>query len=165
MSSASNETGRGRLPAASIASGIVRPPFLPRYLAPRLPFFYGWVVLGCLCLSGFARQGPAVATLSVFIVPMTAEFGWSRAAIAGAVSLGGVLAAFAAPLLGPVMDRRGARLILCLAVLGTGLSTLALSLTLMNRLNTRDMSMLSVDRNVPEPLRIAARKRVVSGNR
>ena len=129
MSSASNETGRGRPPAASIPSRIVRPPFLPRYLAPRLPFFYGWVVLGCLCLSGFARQGPAVATLSVFIVPMTAEFGWSRAAIAGAVSLGGVLAAFAAPLLGPVMDRRGARLILCLAVLGTGLSTLALSLT------------------------------------
>ena len=129
MSSASGETGRGRPPTAPVPPGTVRPPFLPRYLAPRLPFFYGWVVLGCLCLSGFARQGPAVATLSVFIVPMTAEFGWSRAAIAGAVSLGGVLAAFAAPLLGPVMDRRGARLILCLAVLGTGLSTLALSLT------------------------------------
>lgn len=126
MSSAPNDSGRGRPPAPP---GLVRPPFLPRFLAPRLPFFYGWVVLGCLCLSGFARQGPAVATLSVFIVPMTAEFGWSRAAIAGAVSLGGVLAAFAAPLLGPVMDRRGARLILCLAVLGTGLSTLALSLT------------------------------------
>ena len=129
MSSASNETGRGPPSTAPVLPGFVRPPFLPRFLAPRLPFFYGWVVLGCLCLSGFARQGSAVATLSVFIVPMTAEFGWSRAAIAGAVSLGGVLAAFAAPLLGPVMDRRGARLILCLAVLGTGLSTLALSLT------------------------------------
>jgi MFS family permease len=104
-------------------------PLLSRLLAPRLPFFYGWVVLGCLCLSGFARQGPAVATLSVFVVPMTTEFGWSRAAIAGAVSLGGVLAALIAPLLGPLMDRRGARLTLCLAVLGAGLSTMALSLT------------------------------------
>lgn len=119
----------GQSPPGLPPAGIVRPPLLPRLLAPRLPFFYGWVVLGCLCLSGFARQGPAVATLSVFVVPMTAEFGWSRAAIAGAVSLGGILAAFAAPLLGPVMDRRGARLILCLAVLGTGLSTMALSLT------------------------------------
>jgi hypothetical protein len=38
---------------------------------------------------------------------------------------------------------------------------LALSLNLMNRLNDRDMALLSVDRNVPEPLRVAARRRVV----
>ena len=107
----------------------MKPPPLPRFLAPRLPFYYGWVVLGCLCLAGFARQGPAVAVLSIFVVPMTEAFGWSRVEIAGAVSLGGLLAAFASPILGPMLDRRGARLILCLAVLGTGLSTMALSLT------------------------------------
>jgi hypothetical protein len=39
---------------------------------------------------------------------------------------------------------------------------LALSLNLMGRLNDRDLGMLSIDRNVPDPLRIAARKRVVS---
>jgi hypothetical protein len=39
---------------------------------------------------------------------------------------------------------------------------LALSLNFMGRLSTRDMSQLSVDRNVPEALRIAARKRVVA---
>ena len=100
----------------------MRPPLLPRLLVPRLPFFYGWVVLGCICLAGFARQGPAVAVLSVFVVPMTEAFGWSRTEMAGAVSLGGVLAAFVSPMLGPVLDRRGARLILCLAVLGTGLA-------------------------------------------
>ncbi|HWF86385.1 MAG TPA: hypothetical protein VG222_16105 [Vicinamibacterales bacterium] len=38
----------------------------------------------------------------------------------------------------------------------------ALSMNLMSRLNDRDMAMLSVDRNVPEPLRIAARKKIVS---
>jgi MFS family permease len=102
-------------------------PFLPRLLAPRLPFYYGWIVLGCLCLAGFARQGPAVAVLSVFVVPMTEAFGWSRASIAGAVSLGGLLAAFVSPMLGPVLDRRGPRLILVLAVLAIGLSTMALS--------------------------------------
>ena len=62
---------------------------LPRYLAGRLPFFYGWVVLACLCCVGFARQGPAVATLSIFVEPLTREFGWSRTALSGAVSLGG----------------------------------------------------------------------------
>src|SRR5262245_15935763 len=101
----------------------MRPPLLPRLLVPRLPFFYGWVVLACICLAGFARQGPAVAVLSVFVVPMTDAFGWSRTEIAGAVSLGGVLAAVVPPML----DRRGARLVLCLAVLGTGLATMALS--------------------------------------
>src|SRR5882672_8692425 len=107
----------------------MRPPLLPRLLVPRLPFFYGWVVLGCICLAGFARQGPAVAVLSIFVVPMTDAFGWSRTEMAGAVSLGGVLAAIVSPMLGPVLDRRGARLILCLAVLSTGLATMALSLT------------------------------------
>ena len=107
----------------------MQPPYLSRLLIPRLPFYYGWVVLGCLCLAGFARQGPAVAVLSVFVVPMTETFGWSRMEIAGAVSLGGVLAAVISPILGPVLDRRGAQLVLCLAVLGTGLSTMALSLT------------------------------------
>ncbi len=106
----------------------MRPPPLPRLLAPRLPFFYGWVVLACVCLAGFARQGPAVAVLSVFMVPMTDAFGWTRTEMAGAVSLGGVLAAVVSPALGPVLDRRGARLILGLAVLGTGLATMGLSL-------------------------------------
>ena len=66
----------------------MRPPLLPRLLVPRLPFFYGWVVLGCICLAGFARQGPAVAVLSLFVVPMTEAFGWSRTEMSGAVSLG-----------------------------------------------------------------------------
>lgn len=38
---------------------------------------------------------------------------------------------------------------------------LAVSMTLLQRLNDRDMRQVSIDRNVPEPLRIAARKKVV----
>ncbi len=102
---------------------------LPAILSARLPFFYGWVVIGCVCCAGFARQGPAVATLSIFVEPMTSEFGWSRTAISGAVSIGGLLAAVASPLLGPLVDRHGARLMLCGAVLTTGLAALALSWT------------------------------------
>jgi hypothetical protein len=39
---------------------------------------------------------------------------------------------------------------------------LAMSMNFLQRLNDRDLQQLSVDRNVPEPLRIAARKKVVS---
>ena len=104
-------------------------PRLPAAVSVRLPFFYGWVVLGCLCCAGFARQGPAVATLSIFVEPLTREFGWSRTALSGAVSLGGVLAAVAAPLIGPLLDRRGSRLVLCGAVLFNGIALVLLSLT------------------------------------
>ena len=39
---------------------------------------------------------------------------------------------------------------------------LAMSLNNMNRLTDRDLQMLSIDRNVPEPLRVAARKKIVT---
>jgi sugar phosphate permease len=102
---------------------------LLRRLAHRLPFFYGWIVLACACCAGFSRQGGAVATLSIFVEPMTRDFGWSRTAMSGAVSLGGVLAALSAPALGRMLDRGGARVVLCLAVLTTGAANLLLSLT------------------------------------
>jgi sugar phosphate permease len=60
---------------------------------------------------------------------MTAEFGWSRTAISGAASLGGLLAALASPRLGRLLDRAGARLILSAAVLTTAAACVALSLT------------------------------------
>src|SRR5438067_2640866 len=107
----------------------VVPPPLPRLIAARLPVFYGWVVLTCLCCAGFARQGPAVATLSIFVEPLTRGFGLSRTALSGAVSLGGVLAAISAPLIGPLLDRRGSRLVLCAAVLVNGVALLLLSAT------------------------------------
>jgi hypothetical protein len=39
---------------------------------------------------------------------------------------------------------------------------LAVSLRLLPRLNDRDLAMLSIDRNVPDPLRIAARRKVMA---
>jgi MFS transporter, OFA family, oxalate/formate antiporter len=108
---------------------LARQEGLPALLMARLPFFYGWVILACVCCAGFARNGPAVATLSIFVEPMTSELGWSRTALSGAVSLGGIMAALAAPLIGPVLDRRGARMMLCAAVLVTGVSMMLLSLT------------------------------------
>lgn len=98
-------------------------------LAARLPFHYGWVILACVCLAGFSRQGAAVGTLSIFVDPMIREFGWSRTAVSAAVSVGGVLGALIAPALGSFLDRNGARAVLLLAVLLTGAATLLLSLT------------------------------------
>ena len=105
------------------------PKNLPSLLIRRLPFFYGWVILAATCCAGFARAGGGVAILSIFVAPMTAHFGWSRTAISGAASVGGLIAALASPRLGRLLDRAGARMILTAAVLTTGLACAALSLT------------------------------------
>src|SRR4051812_49964502 len=117
------------MPASPSLPARVVPPLVPRLLNARLGVFYGWIVLGCVCCTGFARQGPAVATLSIFVEPLTREFGWSRTALSGAASLGGLLAAIVAPLIGPVLDRHGSRIVLCAAVLVNGVLLMLLSLT------------------------------------
>ena len=49
-------------------------------LAHSLPFYYGWVIFSIGALASYSsRPLMAVATLSVFAVPMTREFGWSYA--------------------------------------------------------------------------------------
>ena len=102
---------------------------LVQALAGRLPFYYGWVILACVCAAAFSRQGPAVATLSIFIEPMTSQFGWSMTEISLAASIGGILGALVSPLTGTFLDRHGARAILCFAVLTTGVAILLLSFT------------------------------------
>jgi MFS transporter, OFA family, oxalate/formate antiporter len=98
-------------------------------LSNKVPFFYGWVIVGCSMCANFARQGSAVATLSVFAVPMTDEFNWSMTAISGAVSLGGVLGAIVSPKVGIFVDRRGPGQVLTIGTLLIGVSMIALSMT------------------------------------
>lgn len=77
-------------------------------LAQRLPFYYGWVVFAVVVGTSFtSRPLMSVAVLSVFVVPMTEAFGWSRGLFAGAVSLGGVCAVFISPWVGRWVDRYG----------------------------------------------------------
>ena len=106
--------------------GIQSHPMI-RSLAQRLPFFYGWVIVGCTMCSSVVRQAAAVATLSIFIVPMTAEFDWSRTGISGAVSLGGVLGAFFAPFIGPLFDRHGSRALLVVSAVAVSACCVALA--------------------------------------
>lgn len=77
--------------------------------------------------SAVARQAAAVATLSVFLVPMTEEFGWSRTGISGAVSMGGFLGAIVAPFIGPIFDRHGSRILLVVCALIVSACTMALA--------------------------------------
>ena len=90
-------------------------------LAGRLPVYYGWVVFALASLPSFgARPVASVAVLSVFVIPMTEQFGWSRGLFSGAVSLGAVLGLMMSPFAGQLIDRYGSGVIVagCSAVVG-----------------------------------------------
>ncbi len=100
----------------------------PMYrLINRLPFFYGWTILFAAGSSMVVRNATASLTLAVFIFPMSEDLGWSRTLIAGAASLGGLVATVASPLVGWALDRYGARMILTVSVLILGVSTVSLA--------------------------------------
>lgn len=82
-------------------------------LAQRLPFYYGWVVFAIVVGTSYtSRPLMSVAVLSVFVVPMTETFGWSRGLFSGAVSLGGICAVFISPFVGRLVDKYGTGVII-----------------------------------------------------
>ena len=96
-------------------------------LAHRTPFFYGWVILFTAGSTQVVRNAAASLTIAVFIFPLSEELGWSRTLIAGAASFGGLAASGVSPAVGWLVDRYGARLVLCVSVLILGLSTISLA--------------------------------------
>ena len=74
--------------------------------------YYGWVVALVAGGMEFANAASAISILTIFVGPMTQEFGWTRTEIAGATSVGAVLGAGLAPFVGRLVDRHGSRVIL-----------------------------------------------------
>src|ERR687887_1002409 len=86
-------------------------------------FYYGWFVLALCFLTTLTSAGVR-SSPSVLIHPLEAEFGWSRAAIASAVSMNLLLFGIAAPISGWLLDRYGSRKVMLgsLALLIVGVS-------------------------------------------
>ena len=80
-------------------------------ISPR-NIYYGWWVVSAASGMSFANAATAISILTVFVVPMSQEFGWNRTEVTGATSLGAVLGAGLAPFTGRAVDRFGARVTL-----------------------------------------------------
>ncbi|MCE2501771.1 MAG: MFS transporter [Dehalococcoidia bacterium] len=98
----------------------------------RQPLYYGWIVAGAAGAIGFSNAASAISILTIFVVPMSDEFGWSRTAIAGATTVGAILGAALAPFIGRLVDRVGSRIVL--VVSGTVIALACIYLSAMQTL-------------------------------
>jgi MFS family permease len=87
----------------------------------RSKIFYGYIVVAAAFAIMFVAWGGNRA-FGVFLDPMIREFGWTRAGISGAFTLGMIILGLISLLAGRMMDQMGPRalLIACSLFLGVG---------------------------------------------
>jgi MFS family permease len=84
----------------------------PRIFNPNS--FYGWRIVWVLALSTTVAYGVLYYSFAVFVQPMETELGWNRAQTSAAFSLAMLTAGLVAPLLGRILDKHGARVVMSL---------------------------------------------------
>ncbi|HEU0074998.1 MAG TPA: MFS transporter [Dehalococcoidia bacterium] len=75
----------------------------------RYGIFYGWWIVFCAAAIVFLSAGTFFYGFGLLVGPLTAEFGWSRAAVSIGFSLRTEVGGVAAPLVGVLVDRVGVR--------------------------------------------------------
>ena len=94
----------------------------------RLPFFYGWVLVGVAFVT-MAIGVNARTAFSLLFPPILEEFHWDRSVIAGAFSFGFLVSAVLTPCVGRLVDRRGP-----LLVIEAGVAAMAAGLLLASQI-------------------------------
>ena len=75
-------------------------------------FYYGWVIVSVFFVVEFVTYSTTGSIITLFFPSMMEEMGWSLTQLTGAVTAAGIAGMFAAPIVGPLLDRYGARLVL-----------------------------------------------------
>ena len=83
-------------------------------------YFYGWNVVAASFMAHLAYAEQFSSTLGLFFRPFQSEFGWNRTQIAAVQTISRVVEAGTAPLIGPLVDRFGARTLLPIGALVAG---------------------------------------------
>lgn len=89
-------------------------------------YFYGWNMLIACFFIVFALWG-AYYAFSVFFKSMLREFNWTRAQTSAAMTISLMIGGFFAPVVGRLMDRYGARLIVAICSILAGAGYIMLS--------------------------------------
>src|SRR5579885_2672878 len=84
--------------------------------------YAGWRVV----MAGFGSL--FVYTFSIFLKPLSSQFGWSREAVSAGFGLGAITVGICSPALGRALDRFAPRRVIlpCMAIFGFGFASLGL---------------------------------------
>jgi MFS family permease len=93
----------------------------------RKGLYYGWIVLGAVVVVMLAASGIR-AVFGVFIKPIEAEFGWTRAQLSGAAALSLFVLGAVGPMVGWLADVWGPRRVMLLSAIVLGAGALLTSL-------------------------------------
>jgi MFS family permease len=74
--------------------------------------FYGWYLVVGLGVTTIVSYGISQYLFGVLVVPIQTDLHWSRATISGAFSLGVVISGFLGLIIGRLVDRYGARILM-----------------------------------------------------
>ena len=85
-------------------------------LKPQRRIFYGWYILGVILLTGLFAGPTSQVFIGVLVRPISEDTGWSATAIAGAVTVGGILSGVGAPFVGVLADRYSPRVLMTFGV-------------------------------------------------
>ena len=80
-------------------------------------------------LAGFLGSGVSNVTMAVALKPITEDLGWSRTLTSSAITFGSVAGGLLAPLIGPLADRLGPRILLPVGAALVATCVMLLSLT------------------------------------
>ena len=97
----------------------------PAEREPR--FFYGWVIVGVMAAVGGLSMALGTLNFGLFIKPMGDELGIGRATFGWSQSARQIASALTALQVGALLDRYGARVLLTISALVTGLAVAALA--------------------------------------
>ena len=118
-------------PAASsgnISSGVHAPAPPVKLLGFwKVPFFYGWVIVGAVFVAEFVAGGVGSLVLPLFFKAISTEMGWSLTLLTGIVTAQTFAHAAVGPGLGPLLDRFGAKPVMVFGAIIAGLGFLALT--------------------------------------
>ena len=98
----------------------------PKTPALKKGIYYGWVIVAVVFLAEFTTAGMGGSTIALFFVPMGDDLGWPLTMMVGAVTAQSIAAMVTATLVGPLLDKFGARPVMLVGAITGGIGLIAM---------------------------------------
>ncbi|GAB4331201.1 MAG: MFS transporter [Dehalococcoidia bacterium] len=91
--------------------------------------YYGWYLLAGSVVAMALGSGVSFWSFGLYVEPLEAEFGWSRAEVSAGFSIGLLVSGLVGPMIGRAIDVRGPRVVILVGAVLTALTYVLLATT------------------------------------